>query len=73
MLKIEFITSEFELSHGRRPRGQGTWAFSERRIPKVIEDYIWTPYMSYVDAKKWLVNKLKSEGVTGYFEVYVCP
>ena len=73
MLKIEFITSVYELSHGRKPRGPGGWCFTEKRNPRSTDPHYWVSASSYVEAKKKFVNNLKSEGVTGYFEVYVCP
>ena len=71
MLKIEFDTTDFELAHGRKPRGIGGWAFSETRNPKSMEDVIWIRG-TYTEAKKQLINMLKSEGVKGFFVVHVC-
>lgn len=34
--KIVFITTEFEASHGHRPRGDGLWGFSLSRRAKDI-------------------------------------
>lgn len=73
MLKIEFITTEYELSHGRKPRGPGGWIFTEKRRASSTDPHYGFFAPSYSDAKKQFVKKLKSEGVTGYFEVYVCP
>ena len=34
-MSIEFSTTEFEFAHGKKPRGQGQWAFffDEEREP----------------------------------------
>lgn len=43
---IEMETIEFERSHGRTPRGRGSWAFSFMQRPD-IDDILWTPSMTY--------------------------
>jgi hypothetical protein len=69
-MKIEFNTVEFEFSHGRKPKGRGSWAFSGTRNPR-IEDVFFSPSMTYSEAKRWFVAKLKAEGVTGNHVAYV--
>lgn len=46
--KVEFVTSYFELVHGRAPRGRGWWAFSTTRDGEV--DFAATG--TYAEAKK---------------------
>lgn len=51
--RIRFDTRQFVLSHGREPRGRGSWAFdSDRRG----NDPVFSPSMTYQDAKKWAAN-----------------
>ena len=33
-MKPEVNTNQFEFAHGKKPRGQGTWAFSVSRTPR---------------------------------------
>jgi len=59
MLKIEFNTREYEFSHGHKPRGRGSWAFFPNR-KTLIEQAMWTPSMTYGEAKRWIAAKLRS-------------
>lgn len=45
-----FHTAEYELSHGRKPRGRGSWAFyvDGDELP------VFSPSMTYTDAKRWV-------------------
>jgi hypothetical protein len=53
-MPFTFITDEYEFSHGRTPRGRGSWAFSIHRNPDVMgNDILWSPSMTYADAKRW--------------------
>lgn len=74
-LKIEFDTTGYEASHGHKPTGRGGWAFSEKRNPDVMtSDVIWAPNgLTLTEAKRWLKQKLQSEGVEGFFVVHVLP
>jgi hypothetical protein len=51
-----FNTSPFERSHGRSPRGRGSWAFCSNWVLN-REDYldhtVFSPSMTYGEAKKW--------------------
>lgn len=58
-MRVDFATTEFEFSHGRQPRGFGSWAFSLERNPDVSSPagpaeggVIWTHSCSYTEAKK---------------------
>lgn len=56
----EFTTTEYEFSHGKRPRGRGAWAF-------VPANYIWPDAMpedgigwangTYTDAKREIARR----------------
>lgn len=50
-MAIEFCTREYRFSHGKEPRGYGSWAFFFDRKFK-IEDAFWVNQSTYGDAKK---------------------
>lgn len=51
--KVEFDTTDYEIAHGRKPRGYGAWAFSpERRIDPCDPSIIWVYNATYTEAKK---------------------
>lgn len=56
MSSIEFDTFTYELSHGKSPRGRGSWAFCPFHL-RNAEDYmtrtLWSPSMTFTEAKKW--------------------
>lgn len=72
MTKFEFNTVEFEFSHGRKPKGRGSWAFSEKRNASA-ENMHFSPSMTYTEAKKWFTKKMQDEGVEGHHVVFVQP
>jgi hypothetical protein len=73
-LRIMFDASEFELSHGRAPRGLGRWAFSMRRQPDPLADEIhFSPTMTITEARKWIVARLRALGVEGEHVIYILP
>jgi len=66
-MKIKFETSEYEFSHGAKPRGFGSWCFSVERDlicdleseqelkefnARVGGDYVWISQKTYSQAKK---------------------
>lgn len=53
-MAIEVVTSDYLLSHGRQPRGRGTWAFSfdGPNVDSIDPRILWTPAASYAEAKK---------------------
>ncbi len=68
-VKTEFSTRLYEFSHGKAPRGYGSWAFS-------IEggEPVWAPSSTYADARKWAKAKaaeLAPEGFTGSARIEV--
>lgn len=50
---FEFSTSQFVLSHGRAPKGRGSWAFVVREVSR---EPVFTPSMTYAEAKTWIKN-----------------
>ncbi len=73
-MKIEFNTTKYVSSHGRKPRGCGSWAFD---CPAISNSIIWAPITTnYSDAKRWMKEYVQTEtprGVTGPVNVHVCP
>jgi hypothetical protein len=68
-LTLYFSDRPYVSSHLKAPKGFGVWAFSEDQRGN---DMIFTPYaMTLTNAKKWLKTKLKTEGVTGIYTVYI--
>jgi len=52
-IKVEFIADEFESSHGRMPKGRGSWAFSTERDTPVDSPRFWfSPSMTLGEAKR---------------------
>lgn len=53
---MTFETLPYELSHGRSPRGRGSWAFCPfhlRNAADYIEHTVFSPSMTFAEAKKW--------------------
>jgi hypothetical protein len=70
--RYEFITDEFEQSHGRLPRGRGGWAFAfARRAP--IERVVFAPSSTYADAKRWIVDQARRCELPTGSAIYVQP
>ena len=63
MARITVETSEYEFSHGKRPRGRGTWAFTfdTRRYDR-IEEVWWTPFVTWSDARRLAVAEARRRG-----------
>ena len=66
-MKIEVRSEKFELSHGRKPRGTGCWAFGT-----LDESKIWWIYGSYTEAKRKAIVNAKAE-LHCCTEIYVLP
>lgn len=56
---VEFDTREYEFSHGKSPRGRGTWAFFPTRQCDVM-DAMWSPSMTYAEAKRWAKDQAQT-------------
>jgi hypothetical protein len=60
--KVAFDTDEYELAHGRAPRGRGSWAFYFEDTPEVPW---WTPHsMTFGEARKQARAEAQRRGVT---------
>lgn len=59
MTTTTFHTANYVWTHGRSPRGRGTWAFSLKGTPARGDgsEIMWTPSMTYSEAKKYLLAK----------------
>jgi len=56
--RIEFVTSEYEFSHGRLPRGRGSWAF--QLSFEMRGEYAWSPSMTFAEARRWVVAQVRA-------------
>lgn len=69
-MTFEFNTRDFRFSHGKEPRGFGSWAFE-------IEGHelVWAPTSTFTDAKKWAraeAKKMAPAGFAGNVTIKVC-
>ena len=62
MPKVEFDTSEFEFSHGRKPRGRGAWAFWFQPNTDNVMD-AWWANGTYAEARKAAKAEAERRGV----------
>lgn len=71
--EAEVSNTDYEFTHGKKPKGQGSWFFVAHRgginFSKDVEgeDYIQLNQMSYGDAKKAAVKWARSKGHTSLF------
>lgn len=60
--KIYFSTREYELSHGAKPRGRGSWAFAFDGEDR-MEDLFWTAgALTFTEAKRVAMKEAKARG-----------
>jgi hypothetical protein len=71
-MTVEFNTRDYEFSHGRKPRGTGTWAFFfGNRTERPIADAWWAEgTVTYGEAKKQAAAEARRRNVS---VVYVGP
>jgi hypothetical protein len=66
-MKKTFKTWDYRFSHGRMPRGEGTWAFCDDNLTgrDYLQHAIFSPPMAFSEAKKWAAEhpKLKDARV----------
>lgn len=67
-MKTRIETREYENSHGHGPRGRGSWAF---QVGSDVTDVLWSPSMTYTEAKKWAREQAKK--YCGPVILYVLP
>lgn len=63
-MSVEVDTTEYEFSHGKKPRGRGGWGF------EVNGAVVWAPCSTYGDAVKWARAQASAVGAR---VVKVCP
>ena len=65
---IDIDPSPFVRSHMRNPSGRGSWAFSLQPYPRdVCKDVVFTPSMTYADAKTWIKAWFREQQAAGKF------
>jgi hypothetical protein len=61
-------TTNYEFTHGRKPRGKGYWAFrfqKDMADGTAKESVEFAPSeMQYADAKRWAIQTAKANGVS---------
>ena len=70
-MTFDFDTREYSFSHGKEPRGYGSWAFEfEGKEP------VWAPTSTHADAKRWVRQHIRSVAPADYagdVRINVCP
>jgi hypothetical protein len=70
MLTFQFDTRDYQWTHGRHPKGWGTWAFTFSG-----NEPVWAPASTYGAAKVWVqkhIRQLAPKDYTGTIIVTVC-
>jgi hypothetical protein len=54
--KIEFDTTQYQISHGKMPRGRGSWAFQVTEVNgwRGEAPIHFSPSMTLAEAKAWM-------------------
>lgn len=73
-MAIEFDAGEYIATHGRAPRGYGSWAFSTKRNPDVTnpDECFWAPVGTFAEAKRWMRQHAKTRFGATTGVVFVC-
>jgi len=64
---MQVSTTEFEFSHGRKPRGRGHWAFYfgfRGIVGGTVEPAFAPGEMTFTQAKRWAISEAKKSGWT---------
>jgi hypothetical protein len=70
---FDFNTNPFVRSHGRAPKGRGSWAFA---VNHITNEPHFSPSMTYADAKTWIKNRVRPEvpgDFVGTVVIHVLP
>jgi len=60
---MDISTTNYEFTHGRKPRGEGCWAFQFYKGGKDTLEFTPGPFgCSYSAAKKWAIKRAKEIG-----------
>jgi hypothetical protein len=66
-MRVEFNTTEYQFSHGKQPRGRGSWAFffGPPSDPENFNNVFWTPgNTTYSEAKRMAREEARQRGVS---------
>lgn len=55
---FEFSTRQYVFSHGKNPKGYGSWAFSVQELDGGKQIF-WAPTSTYGLAKTWIKNHVR--------------
>jgi hypothetical protein len=58
---MKFDTSEYEFTHGRKPKGEGNWGFWFHRVGAATLDFA-PGSLSFTAAKAWAKQTAKDIG-----------
>lgn len=74
-MSYQFSNSEYIRSHGRNPKGTGTWIFAVDEWKQGRPNRIWEfpVYGTLTEAKKLAAAAAKADGVPKYSTIIVCP
>jgi hypothetical protein len=71
---IHFSTIEYELSHGKKPRGCGLWIFATKRDGSGTRFVSTNPYtLAKADVRIQASNRFALDGLTVEATLYVQP
>lgn len=73
-MRVRFSTREYEMNHGAKPRGRGSWAFVDQRFARAndyLDHVFWAPAgLTLGEAKKAAEAHFGAvAGFSGYAEV----
>ena len=71
-IRITFNDTPYRNSHLTAPRGRGSWAFGDSPDTP-IDKVVYSPSMTYAEARKWMKKSLEFMGGQGSVEIYVLP
>jgi len=69
---VSVSTAAYELAHGRKPRGYGSWAFAfgdRNAEPTWVKDVRGSGGMTYVEARRIAVAQAAAQGID---EIFAC-
>lgn len=76
---IQIATTKYEASHGRKPKGYGSWGFvvMDDSCGRAVETFFTPMAMTLTEARKWATNHVRekwaAEVETGFLYLEVAP
>ena len=65
---LEVDDTPFVRSHGRKPTGRGSWAFSLQFDPRdILNDVVFSPSLTFTEAKAWVKKWFREQQQAGKF------